>query len=46
MRCMGVHIACMTSGGRLSKRIMVVREVVAEALAGVVFERVVRGRDM
>ena len=23
MRCMGVHIACMTSGGRLSKRIMV-----------------------
>ena len=25
MRCIGVHIACMTSGGRLSKRIMAMR---------------------
>ena len=23
IRCIGVHIACMTSGGRVSKRIMV-----------------------
>ncbi len=26
MRCMGVHMACMTSGGTLSKRIMVEAE--------------------
>lgn len=27
MRCIGVHIACMTSGGRLSKRIMAEMDV-------------------
>ncbi len=30
MRCMGVHIACMTSGGRVSKRIIVVQLLVDE----------------